>query len=165
MRIPRARAASKRNSRNTDLRYRRHRPLAFSEMQNDGGRPQTGDARMGARIKAKRRALGWTQAELARRIGKEQNSISGFETGAVMPEMETLDALALALGERLDHLRGLTEVAQELEDFDTAIYQALSKKALRLLRDASPERKREIARVVNALVESIPSDDPPQERD
>ena len=154
MRIPRPENAGKKNLRNADLRYRDEAVLASLAMGSARTRPPTGDARMGARIKAKRRLLGWTQEDLARKIGKEQHSVSSFETGAVMPEPETLDAIALALDERLDHLRGLTQVAQELEDFETAIFRALSKKALRRLKDATPEKQREIARDLNALIEA-----------
>jgi transcriptional regulator with XRE-family HTH domain len=93
----------------------------------------TGDARMGARIKSGREAKGLTQAGLGRRIDKEQPSISQFETGQVMPEPETLDAIADVLGVSLDYLRGRTVMALEYEGFEQALLNALPRAQKRRL--------------------------------
>jgi transcriptional regulator with XRE-family HTH domain len=49
---------------------------------------------IGDRIAARRKAKGWSQADLAKTLGKHTNSVSRWETGA--QEMAVGDALALA---------------------------------------------------------------------
>lgn len=56
-------------------------------------------ARVGARIREAREARGWTQTQLARELPGTVDgaSVSRWETGKVMPQPDTLDALATAL--------------------------------------------------------------------
>jgi DNA-binding XRE family transcriptional regulator len=54
--------------------------------------------RLGARIRALRRAAGLTQAELARRTGIHRPNIARVEAGRHTPSLETLARLAAALG-------------------------------------------------------------------
>ena len=55
---------------------------------------------LAARIRALREAKGWSQAELARRLGKRggQGEISTWETGKVVPETANVERLAEAFG-------------------------------------------------------------------
>lgn len=60
---------------------------------------------LGAIVRRSRRAAGWTQAELARRIGRRQATISKLEAGKPATQLQTLlDVLmALNLEIRIDH--------------------------------------------------------------
>jgi transcriptional regulator with XRE-family HTH domain len=58
----------------------------------------------GKRLAHLRRAKGWSQSELAARIGTKSNQISKFETGAYQPGLETLSKLAEALQTTTDFL-------------------------------------------------------------
>lgn len=42
-----------------------------------------------------------TQAELAKKSGVRQSNISRIESGAVLPRLDTLEALAKAMGKKL----------------------------------------------------------------
>ena len=55
------------------------------------------DIRLGKRIKLARVELDLTQAELAKKIGAKQKSISRYETGASLPSIETLVKIAKVL--------------------------------------------------------------------
>jgi transcriptional regulator with XRE-family HTH domain len=52
---------------------------------------------LGARIRARRQALRWTQEELADRLGVEVNTISRMECGIRTPSLERLGQIADAL--------------------------------------------------------------------
>lgn len=53
---------------------------------------------IGAAIRARRKAKGWTQAQLAEAISVEKETISRFETGSISPTLERLVHLAETLG-------------------------------------------------------------------
>lgn len=55
-------------------------------------------ARIGPVVERLRLEAGFTQAELARRIGTTQAAISKIETGRSIPGLELLDRVATALG-------------------------------------------------------------------
>ena len=55
-------------------------------------------ARLGARIRARRNAKGWSQATLAETVGVGANYVGVLERGAKLPTIETLVAVAAALG-------------------------------------------------------------------
>jgi SOS-response transcriptional repressor LexA len=69
------------------------------------------DESLGQRVRWRRKELGWTQAELARRANINQGFLSGIEKGQRNPSAQTLNALAVALnvpqgvllGEGIDH--------------------------------------------------------------
>lgn len=50
----------------------------------------------GQRVKLARDVRGWTQAELARRVGVSQPAIAQIESGVTQPAAQTLDAVAFA---------------------------------------------------------------------
>jgi transcriptional regulator with XRE-family HTH domain len=54
------------------------------------------------RLSARRRSLGMTMSELARQIGVSPSMISQIERGQSLPSVETLFALAAALGATVD---------------------------------------------------------------
>lgn len=71
----------------------------------------------GARVKAARDRLGWTQERLATEAGMQQAAISKLERGGGrrLPTVTTLTAIAGALGVTTDYLLGRVEPdAEEL---------------------------------------------------
>ena len=50
--------------------------------------------RLGQRIAERRKALGWTQDQLAERLGVDAETVSRFERGVTVPALVTLDRLA-----------------------------------------------------------------------
>jgi len=52
---------------------------------------------LGANISERRKKLGWTQAELAERIGVDTETVSRFERGSNLPSLQRLEKLADAL--------------------------------------------------------------------
>jgi len=56
------------------------------------------------RIKTLRKAKGWTQTELGKRIGVIQKVIADYETGNTKPPIERLPVLADVLGVSVDEL-------------------------------------------------------------
>lgn len=55
-------------------------------------------SQMGAAIRVRRKAKGWTQAQLAEAVSVEKETISRFETGSISPTLERLLRLSEALG-------------------------------------------------------------------
>lgn len=88
---------------------------------------------LGARIRARRQALSWTQEELAVRLGVEVNTISRMECGIRTPSLERLaqiaDALqvsaAALLGDASPSSRDQTDVLLKILDELSASERAL----------------------------------------
>lgn len=57
---------------------------------------------LAAKIVARRRELGWTQTQLAERAGLKQAAIARLEKSGVIPRIDTLHAVARAMGLKLD---------------------------------------------------------------
>jgi transcriptional regulator with XRE-family HTH domain len=66
---------------------------------------------LGARLRARRYALGATQGSIARRVGIRQESYSAYELGQTRPAAAHVPALAEALGLDLDELAELVAEA------------------------------------------------------
>lgn len=49
---------------------------------------------LGANISERRKKLGWTQAELAERIGVDTETVSRFERGSNLPSLQRLEKIA-----------------------------------------------------------------------
>jgi len=58
----------------------------------------TGSAACAHRVKVERLQRGWSQAQLAERVGMSVGAIQGLELGKRSPTVRTLDAIAGALG-------------------------------------------------------------------
>lgn len=69
----------------------------FHEAENTGAASGPIDG-IGARVRAQRRALGWSMRELASRAGVSQPFVSKLESAQIVPSLATLYALAEALG-------------------------------------------------------------------
>ncbi|GIP13769.1 MAG: helix-turn-helix transcriptional regulator [Paenibacillus macerans] len=61
-------------------------------------------------IHQRRIELGWTQKELADKVGLHQESIARIENGGSIPRLDTVFKLAMALGMKLS-LHGAEEAA------------------------------------------------------
>ncbi|MDR0576997.1 MAG: helix-turn-helix domain-containing protein [Candidatus Accumulibacter sp.] len=70
--------------------------------------------RLGARIAARRKALGWTQSDLAEHVGVDTETISRFERGAALPSLVTLEKLSDELRSGLGEL--LAETSRHPDD-------------------------------------------------
>lgn len=68
---------------------------------------------LGTRIHAARIEAGLTQVELSARVGVTQGLLSSYERGEKRPSVETLTALARALGCSADWLLGLATATEE----------------------------------------------------
>lgn len=59
---------------------------------------------LGDRIRALRKEAGWSQAELAERIGVDPGRVSRYEAGRITPSADALVRLAEVLNVSIDHL-------------------------------------------------------------
>lgn len=82
------------------------------------------------KIKALRQARGWTQSELARRMGVTRNGINSWEQGLSMPSLSSLVELAKVFSVTTDYLLGL-------EQLRTINVSALSERDVALLAEIS----------------------------
>lgn len=82
------------------------------------------------RIKALRTARGWTQAELARRLGITRNGVNSWEQGLSMPSPAFLVELAKAFSVSTDYLLGVKHLESidvtGLEKRDVAVLAELA---------------------------------------
>lgn len=78
-------------------------------MSEPTGDPPPGDPTEGffSWLTARRRARGWTQAEVAARTGLSRAAVSAIETGRVVPSTAAALSLARAFGCRVESLFGL----------------------------------------------------------
>ena len=63
------------------------------------------------KIKKLREARGWTQAELARRLGVTRNGVNSWEQGLSMPSPACLVELAKVFSVSTDYLLGVESLA------------------------------------------------------
>ncbi|ASZ08640.1 helix-turn-helix transcriptional regulator [Enterococcus faecalis] len=75
-------------------------------------------------IKEKRKALGWTQKELAEKIFSTQQAVARWENSVTEPNLDSLTALSRALGTPISHFLD-EEMIETEEDFVT-LYRSLS---------------------------------------
>ncbi len=66
-------------------------------------------ATLGERLRALRESAGWTQIELATRLGVGNSTVSQYEGGHRVPDADTLVRLAQLFKVTLDHLLGNEE--------------------------------------------------------
>jgi len=71
-------------------------------------------ARLVSQIVRRRRALGISQVEVARRSGLTQSAIARLENEASIPRLDTLEKVAIALGMRLEFVMANEEEATAL---------------------------------------------------
>ncbi|EGP5691065.1 helix-turn-helix transcriptional regulator [Enterococcus faecium] len=75
-------------------------------------------------IREKRKALGWTQKELAEKIFSTQQAVARWENSVTEPNLYSLTALSRALGTPVSHF--LDNVVVDYEEEFLALYRSLS---------------------------------------
>ena len=65
---------------------------------------------LGQRIDSLRRALGWSQVELAKRLGVTKQTVSNWENDNIQPSVEMLVRLATLFRVSTDYLLGLEDI-------------------------------------------------------
>jgi len=82
------------------------------------------------KIKALRTARGWTQADLARRLGITRNGVNSWEQGLSMPSPAFLVELAKTFSVSTDFLLGVEKLAclnvTGLDERDVAVLAELA---------------------------------------
>lgn len=98
---------------------------------------------LGARIKELRKGLGLSQDQFSERIGVDPKHLSRIELGKSFPYMETLEAIAQALGVEL----------KDLFDFSHLELPSMSKQRIEgLLETADEVQLQQAYRIVKALL-------------
>ena len=84
------------------------------------------------KVKTLREARGWTQAELARRLGLTRNGVNSWEQGLSTPSPASLVDLATIFHVSADYLLGLDATAtidvSGLDERDVATLSALAER-------------------------------------
>jgi len=102
----------------------------------------------GARLRAIREKRGFTQSQLAEAIGTYAPQISKYETGEVVPEGETLAALAEVMDVSLDEL-----VLGRSNDRADDVRDARLRTSVRALEETADRRMLDMAAtMINGLV-------------
>jgi transcriptional regulator with XRE-family HTH domain len=128
-------------------------------------RAPTGDAAMGARIRAAREKEKLTQGELAAMVGSTQSLISQYETGYTAPPAAELAAIARAVAEDAGFLlTGTRGMPRELQTFHDAINRQLKKAALRRIKNLSELQRDQVISALGAILETLPEVPPPNRR-
>lgn len=82
------------------------------------------------KIKALREARGWTQADLARKLGITRNGVNSWEQGLSMPSPACLVDLAKVFSVSTDYLLGIERLesvnVSGLDDKDIAVLAELA---------------------------------------
>lgn len=94
-------------------------------------RKPTGDKALGRRLYAAREAKGLSQAELAKKIGKGQSTVAGYERGSDYPGPDALDACCEVLEISMDWLHGRSVMSNRAEDFYKEMISRVKRKNLR----------------------------------
>jgi transcriptional regulator with XRE-family HTH domain len=99
--------------------------------------------RLGARIRARREALGLSQAALAEKVGITPNYVSNLERGLKLPTLDTLVAIAKAINVPSSELLGESRADPWLEDVVTVavtVPKALRPVALAVLKAMATQK-------------------------
>ena len=109
-------------------------------------KPKPPTTLFGKRLRGARTAVGWTQAELARRIGMVDPvagaaRMSRYETGEHEPDLATAQALAKALGVPAAYIHATSEVMADVILLVAKLPAAKQKEALARLREWTEQRK------------------------
>ncbi len=102
--------------------------------------------RFGARVRALRQMRGWSQARLAEAVDLSPNHVGVIERGEKAPTLDTIDAIATALG---------TSPAQLLADVQEKGAAAWLAQMQAILVAVPPAHRELVAGVVGALVQHL----------
>lgn len=108
-------------------------------MATPPNQPSTLGAMLGRKITERRKHLGWTQAELAEKLGVDSETISRFERGSNLPSLLRLEKLARVMdaplaellaessAHPLDQSRVLAELIGKLSEKDRLFVMSIVK--------------------------------------
>ena len=109
---------------------------------------------LGDRLRARTRALGWSDTEVARRVGVGQTRYANYVTDRYEPDLATLSRICAAIGASADELLGRPapdgDEAARLRATAAAAMEALDATALAV-----------VVAVVNGLVATSGREAPP----
>lgn len=89
-----------------------------------------------------RKKMGWTQSELAKRVGVKTTSVSSWERGANAPDIELLYSICELFGISLNDMYGVNSEKNETSYDDLITVYTRNKKNL------SQEEKMRLARII-----------------
>ena len=109
---------------------------------------------MGLRIAALRRTAGWSQAELARRLGISPSTVGMYEQGRREPDSQMLVALSELFGVTIDYLvKGSPETRQDREAVADTVCHCVDAVEKRLQsRREQPFSRKELALLFASLL-------------
>jgi transcriptional regulator with XRE-family HTH domain len=100
-----------------------------------------------AALRSAREASGWSQADLAHRVGLSVEAYGRLERGRVLPRASTLVRLARSLNVGLDDLLGLHDSSEHAAEGDDLRLRAVFGR----LREVPPEDLRFLVSVLDEL--------------
>ena len=108
---------------------------------------------LGARIAALRRAAGWNQAELARRLQISPSAVGMYEQGRREPSADTLVELGKVLGVSVDYLLTGEPGREERQTLEDMLLDRITSADRRLEQRVSrPFSRQELAVLFAALL-------------
>ncbi|MFP7702160.1 helix-turn-helix domain-containing protein [Bacillus sp. C15] len=109
------------------------------------------------RLKQRRKAMGFTQTQLAEKVNTKKTTISNYETGYSTPSNEMLRDLADVLDTTTDYLLGRVDnhssITKEKSEFDQAFGDDDLQLAFREARDFSEESQKQAIDFIKYLKE------------
>lgn len=108
---------------------------------------------LGTIIRKMRKARGWTQVELARKLNASQKVITTYEHSQRTPTLENLKKLAVIFGITLDELAGTKDV-KVVNESPHLHRNSRVAKIQELYEKLPPLEQRSILKQIKALVES-----------
>ncbi|MBQ9761991.1 MAG: helix-turn-helix transcriptional regulator [Oscillospiraceae bacterium] len=107
---------------------------------------------LGARIAALRRELGYSQAELARRLGVSPSAVGMYEQDRREPAAQILVSLAAVLGVSTDYLLTGCPGPTEEQSIVRILERRLDEAEQRLHRRGDPFSRQELAVLLSAIL-------------
>jgi transcriptional regulator with XRE-family HTH domain len=102
----------------------------------------------GARLKALRKAAGFTQEELAQEIGVSRRMIAYYEGETEYPPTALLPKIAQALKISADELLGIAPVKKSSKPANSRLQRRLQQ-----IETLAPNEKRQVLQVLDAFIE------------
>jgi transcriptional regulator with XRE-family HTH domain len=102
----------------------------------------------GQRLARLRKARGFTQAALGKKIGLSYRMISYYEGETDRPPAHVLPQLAQALGVRVDELLGVAQLPEEPPIADIRLWRRMQR-----ITALPPAKRRAVFQVIDALLD------------
>lgn len=98
------------------------------------------------RIRELRQEFNMTQEELGVKIGQTKSNVSKYETGALEPNIQTLNMLSDVFGVSIDYLIGKTNVRNQNQSVDEDLFELMNN-----FENLSEESKKELEKYIHLL--------------